>query len=193
MLWCVATVRGRYDIKIYPTFLQLHGKTFDYKIAFTSILRLFLLPHRDNRQMFFVVSDCAMVILLYLNFGVSSVSYPLLRPYLFSPVCSPNVTIGHNSLFVVLVNRRKDRGFILLNSSSLSCCDPKLEYLSCILAGHPRKWNAVSSSSPHAADSGSVHRFITLGCLLSAYWAVNCREHVGLWIAVLPRLLFALQ
>ena len=52
--------RGRYDIKIYPTFLQLHGKTFDYKIAFTSILRLFLLPHRDNRQMYFVVSDYAL-------------------------------------------------------------------------------------------------------------------------------------
>jgi structure-specific recognition protein 1 len=50
------TPRGRYDIKIYPAFLQLHGKTFDYKITYTSILRLFLLPHRDNRQMFFVVS-----------------------------------------------------------------------------------------------------------------------------------------
>jgi len=50
-----AADRGRYDIKMYPTFLQLHGKTFDYKIAFTSILRLFLLPHRDSRQMFFVV------------------------------------------------------------------------------------------------------------------------------------------
>jgi len=52
------TDRGRYDIKMYPTFLQLHGKTFDYKIAFTSILRLFLLPHRDSRQMYFVVSCC---------------------------------------------------------------------------------------------------------------------------------------
>ncbi|KAJ8317329.1 hypothetical protein KUTeg_005233 [Tegillarca granosa] len=30
------TPRGRYDIKIYPTFLQLHGKTFDYKIPFTT-------------------------------------------------------------------------------------------------------------------------------------------------------------
>uniref|UniRef100_A0A0E9TZ91 FACT complex subunit SSRP1 n=1 Tax=Anguilla anguilla TaxID=7936 RepID=A0A0E9TZ91_ANGAN len=26
------TPRGRYDIRIYPTFLHLHGKTFDYKI-----------------------------------------------------------------------------------------------------------------------------------------------------------------
>jgi len=50
------TPRGRYDIKIYPTFLQLHGKTFDYKIPFTTILRLFLLPHKDGRQMFFMVS-----------------------------------------------------------------------------------------------------------------------------------------
>ena len=36
--------------------MQLHGKTFDYKIPYKTILRLFLLPHRDNRQMFFVVS-----------------------------------------------------------------------------------------------------------------------------------------
>eukprot|EP00057_Strongylocentrotus_purpuratus_P013181 XP_011667655.1 PREDICTED: FACT complex subunit SSRP1 [Strongylocentrotus purpuratus] len=50
------TPRGRYDIKIFPTFLQLHGKTFDYKIPFTTVLRLFLLPHKDNRQMFFVMS-----------------------------------------------------------------------------------------------------------------------------------------
>jgi len=50
------TPRGRYDIKIFPSFLQLHGKTFDYKIPYDTILRLFLLPHRDNRQMFFVIS-----------------------------------------------------------------------------------------------------------------------------------------
>lgn len=50
------TPRGRYDIKVFPTFIQLHGKTFDYKIPLTTILRLFLLPHKDNRQMFFVLS-----------------------------------------------------------------------------------------------------------------------------------------
>ncbi|XP_013394165.1 FACT complex subunit SSRP1 [Lingula anatina] len=50
------TPRGRYDIKIYPTFLQLHGKTFDYKIPYNTVLRLFLLPHKDGRQMFFAVS-----------------------------------------------------------------------------------------------------------------------------------------
>ena len=46
---------GRYSIRVYPTFLQLHGKTYDYKIPHTTVLRLFLLPHQDNRFMFFVV------------------------------------------------------------------------------------------------------------------------------------------
>uniref|UniRef100_A0A6Q2XBQ7 FACT complex subunit SSRP1 n=1 Tax=Esox lucius TaxID=8010 RepID=A0A6Q2XBQ7_ESOLU len=50
------TPRGRYDIRIYPSFLHLHGKTFDYKIPYTTVLRLFLLPHKDQRQIFFVVS-----------------------------------------------------------------------------------------------------------------------------------------
>ncbi|XP_044734685.1 FACT complex subunit Ssrp1 [Chrysoperla carnea] len=50
------TPRGRYDIKIFNTFFQLHGKTFDYKIPMSTVLRLFLLPHKDSRQMFFVVS-----------------------------------------------------------------------------------------------------------------------------------------
>lgn len=47
---------GRYDIKMFQTFFQLHGKTFDYKIPMSTVLRLFLLPHKDNRQMFFVLS-----------------------------------------------------------------------------------------------------------------------------------------
>ncbi|XP_076638260.1 structure specific recognition protein [Colletes latitarsis] len=50
------TPRGRYDIKIFQSFFQLHGKTFDYKIPMSTVLRLFLLPHKDSRQMYFVVS-----------------------------------------------------------------------------------------------------------------------------------------
>merc|ERR1712227_715472 len=50
------TPRGRYDVKIYPTFLHLHGRTFDFKLTYTSIIRLFLLPHKDHRQVFFVIS-----------------------------------------------------------------------------------------------------------------------------------------
>lgn len=53
----VIDFRGRYDIKVFQTFFQLHGKTFDYKIPMSTVLRLFLLPHKDNRQMFFIVSD----------------------------------------------------------------------------------------------------------------------------------------
>ncbi|KAF4027031.1 hypothetical protein G4228_019463 [Cervus hanglu yarkandensis] len=50
------TPRGHYDIRIYPTSLHLHGKTFDYKIPYTPVLWLFLLPYKDQHQMFFVIS-----------------------------------------------------------------------------------------------------------------------------------------
>ncbi|XP_078480774.1 FACT complex subunit SSRP1 [Lampetra planeri] len=58
------TPRGRYDIRIYPSFLHLHGKTFDYKIPYTTVLRLFLLPHKDQRQIFFVVSVVVVVVVV---------------------------------------------------------------------------------------------------------------------------------
>nr|CDS16523.1 fact complex subunit ssrp1 [Echinococcus granulosus] len=45
--------RGRYDVKLYNSFLHLHGKSFDYKIPKSTIIRLLLLPHPDNRQVFF--------------------------------------------------------------------------------------------------------------------------------------------
>ncbi|VDO03787.1 unnamed protein product [Rodentolepis nana] len=45
--------RGRYDVKLYTTFIHLHGKSFDYKIPKNTIIRFLLLPHPDNRQMFF--------------------------------------------------------------------------------------------------------------------------------------------
>lgn len=48
--------RGRYDIKIFPTYIHLHGKTFDYKIPSSSVMRLFILPHKDQRQMHFAVN-----------------------------------------------------------------------------------------------------------------------------------------
>ena len=47
---------GRYDIKMFPTFIQLHGKSFDYKIPNNTVMRLFLLPHKDQRQMYFCVN-----------------------------------------------------------------------------------------------------------------------------------------
>lgn len=49
--------RGRYTVKVYPTFLFLHGKSYDFTVPFQSIVRLFLLPHNDMRQMYFVVSQ----------------------------------------------------------------------------------------------------------------------------------------
>jgi len=50
------TPRGRYEFKFFTDFVDLHGKTFDYKISYDHILRLFLLPHKDGRQMYFVIA-----------------------------------------------------------------------------------------------------------------------------------------
>ncbi|KIY65749.1 SSrecog-domain-containing protein [Cylindrobasidium torrendii FP15055 ss-10] len=48
----VVTPRGRYDVDMYNDFLRLRGKTYDYKILYTSIEKLFLLPKDDMHVMF---------------------------------------------------------------------------------------------------------------------------------------------
>ena len=51
----VLTPRGRYDIDMFPTFLRLRGKTYDYKVLYQSINRLFLLPKSDEVHVQFVI------------------------------------------------------------------------------------------------------------------------------------------
>lgn len=51
----ISTPRGRYDVDMFPDFLRLRGKTYDYKILYSSISRLFLLP-KDDMHVLFVVS-----------------------------------------------------------------------------------------------------------------------------------------
>ncbi|EEB86827.1 hypothetical protein MPER_16072, partial [Moniliophthora perniciosa FA553] len=48
----VLTPRGRYDVIMFPEFLRLRGKTYDYKIEYTKISRLFLLPKDDLHVLF---------------------------------------------------------------------------------------------------------------------------------------------
>ncbi|KAH9841764.1 SSrecog-domain-containing protein [Rhodofomes roseus] len=48
----VLTPRGRYDVDMFPDFLRLRGKTYDYKIMYNSISRLFLLPKDDQHVLF---------------------------------------------------------------------------------------------------------------------------------------------
>lgn len=52
----VLTPRGRYDIDMYPSFMRLRGKTYDYKVLYSSINRLFLLPKPDEVHVQFVIS-----------------------------------------------------------------------------------------------------------------------------------------
>ncbi|GJD08708.1 FACT complex subunit SSRP1 [Galdieria sulphuraria] len=48
--------RGRYEVDLYPNHLKLHGKSFDYKILYTAVTRMFLLPKPDEAHITFVVS-----------------------------------------------------------------------------------------------------------------------------------------
>ncbi|KAF9565079.1 SSrecog-domain-containing protein [Agrocybe pediades] len=50
----VLTPRGRYDMDMFPTFLRLRGKTYDYKVLYQSIAKLFLLP-KDDQQVLFIL------------------------------------------------------------------------------------------------------------------------------------------
>ncbi|WFC96492.1 FACT complex subunit [Malassezia brasiliensis] len=52
----VLTPRGRYDIDLFPEFLRLRGKTYDYKILYSSITQLFLLPKPDDIHVVFVIA-----------------------------------------------------------------------------------------------------------------------------------------
>lgn len=54
----ILTPRGRYDVDMFLDFLRLRGKTYDYKILYSSISRLFLLPKDDQHVLFIVSHFC---------------------------------------------------------------------------------------------------------------------------------------
>ncbi|KAI9168469.1 FACT complex subunit [Blastocladiella emersonii ATCC 22665] len=49
------TPRGRYDVEMFKDFLRLRGKSYDYKIKYTSITKLFMLPKPDDMHVVFVI------------------------------------------------------------------------------------------------------------------------------------------
>jgi structure-specific recognition protein 1 len=51
-----AVPRGRYNFDMFGTFLRLHGKSYDYKIEYNSINKLFLLPKPDDSHIFLVLA-----------------------------------------------------------------------------------------------------------------------------------------
>jgi structure-specific recognition protein 1 len=64
----VLTPRGRYDVDMFPEFLRLRGKTYDYKIVYSSISRLFLLPKDDTHVLFIVSRFLALFIYYSMGF-----------------------------------------------------------------------------------------------------------------------------
>ena len=73
----VLTPRGRYDVDMYPEFLRLRGRTYDYKIMYGSISKLFLLP-KDDLHVLFIVSTVSSPHIRRSHAG--SVAWPQ-RPY----------------------------------------------------------------------------------------------------------------
>lgn len=52
----VTVPRGRYDVDMYANYIKLRGRAVDFKILYSSITRLFLLPKPDNIIVSFVMS-----------------------------------------------------------------------------------------------------------------------------------------
>lgn len=43
--------RGRYEVEMFDKFMKLHGKTFDYKVMYSNVSALYLLPKPDGYHM----------------------------------------------------------------------------------------------------------------------------------------------
>lgn len=48
--------RGRFELDMAATHLRLHGKSYDHKILYSSIVKLFLLPKPDDLHVLFVMA-----------------------------------------------------------------------------------------------------------------------------------------
>lgn len=47
--------RGRYEVDLYMSSMRLRGKSYDYKIPYSNIVKLFLLPKPDDVHVMLVV------------------------------------------------------------------------------------------------------------------------------------------
>lgn len=53
--------RGKYEVELFGTFLRLHGKSYDYKVLYSNISRLFQLTRsEDDRHVYIVVCCCGL-------------------------------------------------------------------------------------------------------------------------------------
>ncbi|KAF3326915.1 FACT complex subunit SSRP1-like protein [Carex littledalei] len=52
----ILTPRGRYSIELYMSFLRIQGQANDFKIQYTSVVRLFLLPKSNQPHTFVVIT-----------------------------------------------------------------------------------------------------------------------------------------
>jgi structure-specific recognition protein 1 len=48
--------RGRYDLEFFDKHFKMHGKTYDYKVLYSNVSSVYVLPKQDNYTMAFVMS-----------------------------------------------------------------------------------------------------------------------------------------
>lgn len=48
--------RGRYSVELHLSFLRLQGQANDFKIQYSSVVRLFLLPKSNQPHTFVIIS-----------------------------------------------------------------------------------------------------------------------------------------
>ncbi len=48
--------RGRYGLEMASSYLRLHGKSYDYKISYSNIIKLFMVPKADDMHVLFVLN-----------------------------------------------------------------------------------------------------------------------------------------
>lgn len=53
---------GKYEVELYGTFLRLHGKSYDYKVLYSNIPRLFQLTRSDDDRHVYVVVRSAVLL-----------------------------------------------------------------------------------------------------------------------------------
>ena len=49
------TPRGKYEMRMYPSMMVLHGKTYEFRINYSNIIRLFVLPQPGETHFYFVI------------------------------------------------------------------------------------------------------------------------------------------
>lgn len=52
----ITVPRGRYDLEFFDKHFKMHGKTYDYKVLYSNVSSVYVLPKQDNYTVAFAIS-----------------------------------------------------------------------------------------------------------------------------------------